>query len=465
MEHTVVISDIHLCEVEREDGLWMRYRQEDVSPDPAIARMLAELRDAVRGDLLTLVLNGDVFDLDAPRVINQKSVFHDLPRTADNAVPSMRAILDDHPIFVDALARVLAEGHRLVLISGNHDVQLTLPEVRALVQDRLIEATRRVHAETGRAEPRASIEQRITFRAWFHRTENGIVIEHGNQYDSYCSFRYPMAPFGRDQREIQPTLGSLAARNLVGRMGYFNPHVDSSFMLSALGYFVHWARYYLFSRRSLAFAWARGALRSFLELVRVREPEDRARRRASIAAAATETGVPIKRVARHHHLFACPAEDKLGRVARELWIDRALLLAATLIIGAVVFLVASGSMFLGAAIAPALFIGYELAVPKVPLGENWSAVKRAARHVARVHRAAAVVFGHTHETEGTWEDGVFYGNSGSWSAAYRDLACTEPLHDERPVIWLRSKGPRSKLEGGLYAWKDGRFIEPMRRAA
>ena len=45
---------------------------------------------------------------------------------------------------------------------------------------------------------------------------DGIVIEHGNQYDYYCSFRYPMAPFGRDPREIQPTLGSLTARNNAG---------------------------------------------------------------------------------------------------------------------------------------------------------------------------------------------------------------------------------------------------------
>jgi UDP-2,3-diacylglucosamine pyrophosphatase LpxH len=465
MHHTVVISDIHLCEVEREDGLWMRYRQEPFSPDHEIAEMLARVRANAHGDELTLVLNGDVFDLDAPRVINQKSVFHDLPRTAANAVPSMRAILDDHPVFVDALARILAESHAIVLVSGNHDVQLTLHEVRGVVRDRLLEATEKLHAEAGRSEPRAAILSRITFRAWFHRTADGIVIEHGNQYDPYCSFRYPMAPFGRDPREIQPTMGSLAARNLIGRMGYFNPHVERSFMLSTLGYFAHWARYYLFSRRSLAFAWVAGAMRTFLELFRVRDPETAARRRANSAAAARETGTSRRQVEGHARLFARPAEDRLGLVARELWIDRALLLFGTVLIGTVWLLITDGPLAAGAALAPALFVGYELLVPKSPLDANWRRVQRAARRVARVQRASAVVFGHTHLPDGVWRRGVFIGNTGSWSAAFRDLECTQPLFDERPVVWLRSGGERGGLEGGLYTWKDGRFAEQSCRKA
>jgi UDP-2,3-diacylglucosamine pyrophosphatase LpxH len=465
MHHTVVISDIHLCELEREGGLWMRYRQEAFSPDRELADMLETLRERVRGDKLTLALNGDIFDFDAPRVIQQKSVFHDLPRTAENAVPSMRAMLDDHLVFVDALGRVLADGHSIVLISGNHDVQLTLPEVRDLIRARIADAALAAQVRRGCEEERAALEARITFRAWFHRTEDGIVIEHGNQYDPYCSFRYPMAPFGRDPREIQPTMGSLTARNLLSRMGYFNPHVDSSFMLSILGYIAHWIRYYLFSRRSLAFAWVTGAARTFLKLLHVRDPETRVRRRANVAASVRETGVTWRQAARHARLFARPAEDRLGRVARELWIDRAALLAVTLLLGGLWLLVAEGTMAVGAALAPTLLVGYELVFPKISLEENWRAVQRAARRVARVHRASAVVFGHTHHPEGTWEHNVFFGNTGSWSAAFRDLECTQPLFEERPVVWLRSGGLTRALEGGLCTWKKGQFTEQPRERA
>src|SRR5438094_758265 len=99
MHHTVVLSDIHLCEVEPESGLWMRYRQRAYLPDPELAAMLGALRERVGSDGLTLVLNGDVFDFDAPRVIGRESVFHDLPRTPENSVSAMIAILDDHPLF------------------------------------------------------------------------------------------------------------------------------------------------------------------------------------------------------------------------------------------------------------------------------------------------------------------------------------------------------------------------------
>ena len=453
MAHTVVISDIHLCEVERSSGLWMRYRQAAFSPDRELAAMITELRRQVRGEPLTFVLNGDVFDFDAPRVIADESVFHDLPRTAENAVTTMGAILDDHPIVVDALGRLLSEGHTVVFISGNHDVQLTLPAVRALLTERLVAAAR-----AGSDEGEEALSARIAYRAWFHKTEDGIVIEHGNQYDAFCSYRYPMAPFGRDAREIQPTMGSLATRNLISRMGYFNPHVDSSFMLSAPGYVLHWARYYLFSRRSLALAWAHGAVRTMRELLRVRDPGTRVRRRENITTAAQETGVPLRSVVRHARLAQGPAEDRLGLVMRELWVDRAALLSAVMLVGLVWFLVASGPLLAGMALAPVLFVGYEVVVPKTPLDATWRAVQRAARKVAAIHRASAVIFGHTHQPEGVWSGGVFLGNTGSWSAAFKDLACTQPLFEARPVIWLKSDASR-QISGGLATWKDGRFTE------
>jgi hypothetical protein len=69
-----------------------------------------------------------------------------------------------------------------------------------------------------------------------------------------------------------------------------------------------------------------------------------------------------------------------------------------------------------------------------------------------------VVLGHTHHPEGIWEDGVFYGNSGTWSAAFKDLECTQPIADERPVVWLRSEG--GQMSGGLVLWRRGGFVEP-----
>jgi UDP-2,3-diacylglucosamine pyrophosphatase LpxH len=453
MRHTVVISDIHLCEVERTSGLWMRYRQAPYSPDRAIADMIAALLREVGDGTLCLVLNGDVFDFDAPRVIDGESKFHDQPRTAANAVPMLTAILDDHPVFVEVIGSLLASGHELVIVSGNHDAQLVFPQVREVLFKRLVSSALRMGGFDSDA-----LRRRIVFRTWFHRTDDGIVIEHGNQYDEYCAHRYPMAPFGRNRDEVQPTLGSLAARNLLSRMGYFNPHVDRSYMLSVVGYAVHWARYYLFSRHSLAAAWMLGAVRTMASLIRAKHLGSAARRDANVRAAAEETGVAEALVAKHAALFSKPSEDGLVRVMRELWLDRFAFATVVLSVVALWLLLARGPMLAGAAFTPMLFVGYELAMPKPTLDDNWRGVQDKAMDVARIHGASAVVFGHTHNAIGTWQEGVFLGNCGSWSAAYRDIACTELLHKEMPLVWLRS-GEGQTLEGGLVHWVDGAFSE------
>jgi UDP-2,3-diacylglucosamine pyrophosphatase LpxH len=449
MRHTIVLSDIHLCEAERERGLWMRYRQPGCSPAPEIAAMLDDVRRRVRGDELCLVLNGDVFDFDAPRVIGQTSVFHDLPRNARHTSEALARILDDHPDFVHALGGVLADGHTVVFVSGNHDVQLTLPEVRALLADRLAAAA----MAEGAAGTREEITARVVFRSWFHRTPDGIVVEHGHQYDAYCAYRHPAAPFARDGRSIQPTMGSLVARHLAARMGYFNPHVDGSYELTAIGYLAHWARYYALSHRSLICTWAIGAVRTVVGLLGARLPETRARRRENLAKAARETGTSALAVARHARLFARPVEDRLHLALRVLWLDRAA--AGALVAAAAILAIVGAKAALFALFAaPVMLASYEKVAPKEPLDAVWKRVQAAARRVAAIHRARAVVFGHTHHAEASWEGGVFFGNSGSWSAAFRDVECTQPLDDVRRFIWLKSE-PGGPLAGGLAEWPRG----------
>jgi hypothetical protein len=113
-----------------------------------------------------------------------------------------------------------------------------------------------------------------------------------------------------------------------------------------------------------------------------------------------------------------------------------------------------------ASLGPVAMVTVEMTKPKSTLAENWQKVQRRARQVARAHKARAVVFGHTHTPEGRWEEGVFYGNTGSWSAAYRDVECKEPLFEERPLVWLTLRdgeggADRASLSGGLCMWKKG----------
>jgi UDP-2,3-diacylglucosamine pyrophosphatase LpxH len=459
MRHTVVISDIHFSETEPSSGLWMRYRQKAFSPDGELAAMISALLDRVRGEELTLVLNGDIFDLDAPRVVGQKSEFHDLPRDADHAVPALAGILNDCPCFVRALGRVLSEGHALVLVAGNHDIAMTLPEARDLVAARILDAAVRIRAESGlKTDTRQyrALAAKLDFRSWFFLTCEGILIEHGHQYDPYCSYRYPMAPHGRIPREIQPTMGSLGARLLVARLGYINPHTDSSVSLSRFEYMAHWARYYLFSRTSIAAIWAYGTARTIGCLLWRRHPESFARRRADIRASVRETGLSRRAIARHARLFATPAEDTLWLVLRELWIDRVLLLLFGTALGAVLSSLGLHRWHWGVILGFLLLAAYERLFPKPPLHQSWRRISLVARKIAEIHGARAVVFGHTHHPEGRWEDGCFFGNTGTWSAMFRDIACTGVPAGDKPLVWLTTDDAGS-IEGGLMAWSGGRF--------
>lgn len=459
--HTVVLSDIHLCELEPTSGAWMRYRQREQAPDRAIASMidalLAELTRAASEDgephELTLALNGDIVDFDAPRVVDGESRFHDEPRDDAHSVPAIEAVLRDHPVFVAAVAEVLAAGHKVLFVSGNHDAQITLPGVRDVIRRFILDAA---SLACGGASTRESLASRLLFRAWFYVTEDGIHIEHGGQYDPYCVFHYPTAPYHKDTKSVQPTLGSLASRLMTSRMGYFNPNVDSSYELTAGQYVAHWIRYYIGSPHSIVVAWLDGALSSFVRLMRARDPGDPERRRASLHEACLETGVPEAKLIEHMSLFAAPVElSSPVRAARELWVDRLTLTVSSTGWAASWLVLAPASLAPAALALLLLFVLYEFITPKIRVRDRYASVDARALDVARVHGAKAIVFGHTHHPHGYTHEGVFIGNSGSWGALYHDVECTRPVFPSRPLIWLTSDG--GPLKGGLVAWTGASF--------
>lgn len=433
----------------------MRYRQRHCLPDGDIGQMLDALCKRLGDDSLTLILGGDIFDFDAPRVIEGVSHFHDLPRTAEHAVPAMAAILDDHPLFVDALARVLRQGHEIVFISGNHDAVLTLPDVRSLIKARLADAAlATTHASLF---AHRNTRARIQFRAWFHLTPDRILVEHGHLYDPYCAFRYPMTPYLDGGREIVPTIGSIGTRLLVARLGYFNPHVDRSFNMTKAGYAWHWVRYYLFTRRSIAAVWIYGITCIMTRIVRAKQRPHRARARKNLVACVRETGARLLATARHARLLEPPADSPFG-IARDLWVDRVFVTLSSLVLGIALGLKQGLPWgLLGLLLPIVVFPLYNRFAPRPRLAESWERVTNVMHRLARVHRVRAVVFGHTHNPFGEWSGGIFYGNSGSWSAAV-STESGELLVDERPLVWLTTNDA-GEIGGGLFAWTRGTFEE------
>ena len=125
--HTVIVSDIHLSQThprDDSDPLWMRYRWSDYHPDADFEAFIDAVLASCEGDAIELVFNGDVFDFDAPLVKDGASTFEEFPLDDAGCTAQIRRIAADHPRFFAATRKLLGRGHRVLFLSGNHDVEL-----------------------------------------------------------------------------------------------------------------------------------------------------------------------------------------------------------------------------------------------------------------------------------------------------------------------------------------------------
>jgi UDP-2,3-diacylglucosamine pyrophosphatase LpxH len=191
MHDLVVLSDLHLGKGRNpETGRY--YPLETFFYDEDLRRFCrnAGAEAKARGTLLRLVFNGDTFDLlriepgDGPSNSRREQRFG-ADRTPSVAAAQMAQILLGHPVFVETLAEVLAEGHEIVMLPGNHDLEVQWEpvqrELRAAVRARLL----------AKGAPVEALE-RFRFAPWFWYEPGRIWIEHGCQYDPECAFRYPL---------------------------------------------------------------------------------------------------------------------------------------------------------------------------------------------------------------------------------------------------------------------------------
>jgi UDP-2,3-diacylglucosamine pyrophosphatase LpxH len=443
--HTLVVSDVHLTEAVDGEGEWMRYRQRKYFPDHDFRRFADHVLSQLEpGDELDLVFGGDFIEFEGPRVVDGD--FQDPPRTEDESLETLDRILADHAVFFQAIADVVRAGHRVVFVVGNHDVQLSFPRV----QERLIDHV--LSFAPGAAR------NRVRVRTWFFQTADGVHVEHGHQYDAYCSFRDPLKPLEPKGAEIHPTVGSVAFRHLISRMGYFNAYDERSYMLSVPKYLAHWAKHYLFSRHSLATTWFVGGVRvvaTMLAAKPAKEVAETIRREAARARAAFAEANAVNQewLERHAALFAVPADDTPHRVVREMRIDDAVL-AGIAMAGLFVAAVKPRLGLIISASAIAAGIANALIQPRKSVQVEYENIERVARHVADIYRARAVVFGHTHIPQCEEEDGVLFCNTGAWTPDVQEGGPPK----KRPVVWLRRpKNDRhAPIEGGLYRFgEDG----------
>jgi len=163
---TYIISDLHLGGVYQPPGRGFRL----CTHADALVEFVALLTEKpTTGPAIELIINGDTVDFLAEQNVTGEKW---TPFTADQTVAAQK--LDDiagrDRGFFAALKAFLAKGHRLVILLGNHDLELCFPLVRA------------------RLEALLGVDGHSDFQ-FIYDGEAYVVgnalIEHGNRYDQF----------------------------------------------------------------------------------------------------------------------------------------------------------------------------------------------------------------------------------------------------------------------------------------
>jgi UDP-2,3-diacylglucosamine pyrophosphatase LpxH len=134
------------------------------TPD-RLAAFIESLPSRLQSDeQLELVINGDFVDFLA---IEPCEAWTSTPVSAREKLLKTVSASTFTPVFT-ALASLVAGGHRLTLLLGNHDLELTIPAIRDALLDAIGATPHQVHC---------------VFDGSAYRI-GGALIEHGNRYDT-----------------------------------------------------------------------------------------------------------------------------------------------------------------------------------------------------------------------------------------------------------------------------------------
>ena len=169
LHEIIVISDLHIGGVHGPDGGRGFRMNTRVAELAAFVRSLAAPCGPGGAQDRELVINGDIVDFLAER--DDEDAPWDA-FVADERVAERRfgAIVAREPELFEAVGEFVAAGHKLTLLLGNHDLELSLPRVR-----------RSLLKSIG-ADHKGRVEFLYDGEAY---QVGDALIEHGNRYDGF----------------------------------------------------------------------------------------------------------------------------------------------------------------------------------------------------------------------------------------------------------------------------------------
>ncbi|HEX7674396.1 MAG TPA: metallophosphoesterase [Bdellovibrio sp.] len=470
-QYTAIISDLHLSEAEpvnKRFPLWKKFKTRQFFFDDVFETFLKHIEEKAQGATVELVLNGDIFDFDSVMALPDEPTFHVnwlerhrglFPRPERSRF-KIEKILKDHEEFMRALRGFIMRGNRAVFVIGNHDLELHFPSVQQ-------EIIRSMQLPDDKKEL-------VRFVEWFYISNQDTLIEHGNQYDPYCMCEDPINPYVRGYNYISLKLpfGNLACRYISNGMGFFNPHVDTNYIMTLSEYVKFFLKYMWKAQPGLILTWFWGSMATLVHAfvdrlaAPIRNPlriEDR------VSIIADKANAEERMVREMKELFVAPAASQPMLLTRELWLDRAFIvfIAFFLIFELMTFVRSVYELSFYWAFIPLFlllpfFLFYSKSVTSLVSSykEPDDRILAMASAITKVKR---IVYGHTHHTRHEIIGSVEHLNSGCWSPAFLDVECTKPI-DQKTFVWISpSDTPTRQAE--LMRFLDGKseVINPMAR--
>lgn len=460
---TAIVSDLHLCEAEPEPPkhrLWKKYKTREFFFDTTFAEFLKKLQEMSASQDIELILNGDIFDFDSVMSLPESPPFkmswlekkRGLHPQEEKSKFKIEKILYDHPDWCRALRAFIDAGNRIIFIIGNHDLELHFAEVQNTILNQLA----------------AKRKDQVRFAEWFYISNNDTLIEHGNQHDPYCLCEDPINPFAESHgsKEVRLPFGSWATRYITNGMGYFNPHVDTNFIMSFSQYIMFFFKYMIRSQPLILWTWFWGAYYTLVQTIgdqlrpALRDPLSVEHRVADIARKSNATTGMVRQMS---ELFAPSAARNPILIARELWLDRAVLVLGVsyLLFNLYIYVNAihpiSISWFLIPCmmfLPPLMFYSSFVESDVVRFKEPQERILSLSSRITKVQR---VVYGHTHIVRHEIIGGVEHLNSGCWSPAFMDVECTKPI-DQKTFVWL-AKEKDGQRKAHLFKFLEGRTTQ------
>jgi UDP-2,3-diacylglucosamine pyrophosphatase LpxH len=459
MRRLLIVSDMHLGRDCKEITGFAEVQRPNPEFDQAFISLLdhytsareSEWRLVFAGDFIDFVevvlVPGNKGPLDVRLTFEAttEEITFGLGNEAERSVLKLERTMHYHEALFRRIAHFVREGGEIVLIRGNHDTEFHWRKVQRVFRKNMASfAYAHLKLEVDEAiEIRNAFQDRIIFAPWCYIEPERIYIEHGHQYDVYCSYDhqlYPVSP--TNPRRIDTPLFAFTMRYFVNMLNDFAAHNADLWTLK--DYF-EWLKKrgingtiyvtkmgFMTGIRMLQYAWrfAYGLVPRY-----IKEHEKH------LAQEARRFGVPKEKLLEVDALHHTPINRNLSELARLLFLDRFALaagaLATALFILVVVdnvwlellglFAIAVGAWLINRKMAPRRYL---LPGPKQA---------QAAKKIASILEVPLVVMGHSHVRRYTdVGKGRMYINTGCWLPPL-------PGHERPSLYHVVVEGTRPEL--------------------